>query len=519
MKKIFAILCGATMMFAACTPNEGEGVVTPVFPEETTAEVLAGASYTLTFDANVAWTVSLENDLYAQLSYNNGEGTVFDTEVSGAEGEGIVVKVVVNDLKNYDADVVIPVTITMGGETKTLATLTVKKIERPESIVQDEFFETVTFEKNGHPTWGGEFLSAPEKYHLNYADKWDIEGVGLVCNLENVSYKAYAYNENGNIVEASWVSVVTYGGEEKNGFKVVMDLTNPESEYSWNENDEQYEAYVNIVDGEENVLVSLYCTCTYNPNAASAAKVALVNPEMAAMADMVLEGSGNNYTLTLNSPMSLSDSMAPYCGFTIANARQAFFQNEGWGLLSLVQYDGYYHVQAMADPTAAEYREYPIQAYTYDWQTINITVVLAWVEEVVTPLDFYNPYYAPMMMTLTGSDEEGWTLAVNDYNALYAWYAEYVAFTVDGATSVAISGQDETFELVSYDMDDKTYYTISCKESYEEEWNPTTVVNKEFTLTATMADGTEKTVTVYLAFVDSFGEGGIGGMEPWKLKK
>ena len=387
MKKIFAILCGATMMFAACTPNEGDGVVTPVFPEETTAEVLAGASYTLTFDANVAWTVSLENDLYAQLSYNNGEGTVFDTEVSGAEGEGIVVKVVVNDLKNYDADVVIPVTITMGGETKTLATLTVKKIERPEAIVLNTDEPTVTLVKNDWPSWGGEFPTAPLKYHLNYTDKWDLEGYPMNYNLENANIKVYAYNGGNQIAEAStisstpWITVATFGD---NGFKVVMDLDNPTAEWSWW--DTQYEAYVNFEDGEGNLLASVFCTCTYNPNAVVAGEslVSFVDEETATAGYMSLTGSNDEYTLTYFQPMALDSTYSEYFGFKLEGAHQVNFDNEGEGLLAIQktdseEYGEYYYVVPMGDPTQFAVRNFSITVMKADWSMYTVHVVLDWV--------------------------------------------------------------------------------------------------------------------------------------------
>ena len=120
MKKILAILCGVTMMFAACTPGGGEEPTTPNFPEETTAEVLAGDHYDLKFAANMAWTVSLENDYYATLRYNYENGTEF----SGEAAEEVKMEVVIkSDIKNYDEDIVIPVSLTMDNQTNTLVTL------------------------------------------------------------------------------------------------------------------------------------------------------------------------------------------------------------------------------------------------------------------------------------------------------------------------------------------------------------------------------------------------------------
>ena len=523
MKKIFAILCGVTMMFAACTTPEGGEGVEPIFPQAVTAEVLAGDMYTLTFDANTAWTVSLENDYYAQLSYNNGEGTVFDTEVSGVAGEGIKVRVIVNEeIKNYDADVVIPVSITMGSTTQTLATLTVKQIERPAAIVINEIFETVTFAE-GHPSYS-EFHNAQKQYSLNYSDKWDLEGVSMTCNLEgDYAIKVHACNEGKQLVDVTsdyyggaepWVSVETFG--TGGGFKVVMDLSKESAEWSWW--DTQYEAYVNFEDAEGNILVSLFCSCTYKEGQSGneEVNVSFVNPDMAPQADMVLTGSGNEYTLTLYSPMSLSDSMAPYCGLVLKDARQAFFQNEGEGCLSLVQYEdaGYWHIQALSDPTQFTVRNYLIQVMTYSWETININVVLDWIVEPVYPLTFINNYYAGVLgMNLTG-EGVNWTLSIGDYNALYSIYADYALFSIDGVESVVLSGNDENIVLKEYTVDGGTYYHIEVTD--DESFDPTAVVNDEFTMTATLADGTVYNITVYLPFVKEFNNSGIGGQEPLK---
>lgn len=396
MKKILAILCGVTMMFAACTPSE-ESVI-PVFPEAQTAEVKAGDSYSLTFDANTAWTVSIENDLYAQLAYNDGSGFTFDTSVSGKSGEGIVVKVnVKEDLKNYDADIVIPVSITMGNETNTLATLTVKKIERPASIVLNETFESVTFEQNGHPSWGGEFSNAAEKYHLNYSSEYDLEGVSMSCNLENdYTIKVYAYNSGQSICENSfitepWVSVTTFG---TNGFKVLMDLSKESAEWSWW--DTQYESYVNFEDAEGNVLVSIFCTSTYKPGntggGAGEAKVSFVNPDMAAQVGMSLTGSDNAYTLTLNDYNALIPQYYSMCGINLADVYQFNYTNELEGILTVAPCEGgYYHVQftqAAMDAFSAGTltpmsipRTYQFDVITPNWEIYTVHVVLNWIQD------------------------------------------------------------------------------------------------------------------------------------------
>ncbi|MBO7220458.1 MAG: hypothetical protein J6V21_04645 [Alistipes sp.] len=332
MKKILAILCGATMLFAACTPGGEEGV-TPIFPESQSFELLAGDVQRLVFDANTTWTVSLENDYYAQLSYNNGEGTVFDTEVSGVAGEGITVRVIMNEvIKNYDADVVFPVYIKMGSTTQTLATITVKQIERPAAISLPYPDPDVTFEEGGHPSWSP-FKNAQHTYHMNYASQWVIEGIRLDCGLDtDYSIKTYAYTEGASdpveftTREDSWLTITNGLGENGNGFMVAMDLSKESAQWSWF--DPQYESYVNFEDAEGNVLVSIFCTSTYNPGQTGGATsgLALLNPGILNWVD----NGDNSYAVTFYDNTYLtSGGMRMYVAFTVPNYTMHYCYQEG----------------------------------------------------------------------------------------------------------------------------------------------------------------------------------------------
>ena len=101
---------------------------------------------------------------------------------------------------------------------------------------------------------------------MSYAGQEGLEGVSISCDLDReYSIKVYAYNQTESIADATtitepWVSVSEFGN---NGFKVLMDLTKQSAEWSWFESQSQYESYVNFEDGEGNVLVSIFCTCTY----------------------------------------------------------------------------------------------------------------------------------------------------------------------------------------------------------------------------------------------------------------
>ncbi len=126
MKKILAILCGATMMFAACTPDTGESLPYPTFPESSEYEITSGTGKYLKFAAEADWTLEVDYQ-YAYVKDNMGNML---SKVSGKAGEKNEVFVgAYSSIENYDADVVFHVLMKMNGYTQTLATFTIKKIE------------------------------------------------------------------------------------------------------------------------------------------------------------------------------------------------------------------------------------------------------------------------------------------------------------------------------------------------------------------------------------------------------
>ena len=493
MKKIFAILCGVTMMFAACTPSEGVPEVVPTFPEEQNYEILSGKGQNLVFSAEHDWTLSVDYD-FAYLK--DGEGNNVKS-FSGAAGEDIQVMVAVESaIENYDNDIVFHVNMEMEGHTSVLATLTIKKLEyavqeyeiesgasrrlqfrateawtvsmeendnawleydseknysfsgtatnelvtiwvktveniknydndivfsvnrkmgdaeaqewakftikkleRPASIVlNDTSFDTITFEEGGYPQYGPKANTDAPKYHLNYSDKWDLEGVSMSYNFDtDVAIKWYAYMEGGSDAvdfterTDSWVTVSKFG---TNNFKVVMDLTKESAEWSWW--DTQYESFVTFEDEFGNLLAAIFCTSTYKEGntggGAGEAKVSFVNPDMAGNVGMSLTGSGNAYTLTLNDYNALIPQYSSMCGINLADVHQFNYTNELEGILTVAPCEGgYYHVQftqAAMDAFSAGTltpmsipRTYQFDVITPNWEIYTVHVVLNWIQD------------------------------------------------------------------------------------------------------------------------------------------
>ena len=376
-----------------------------------TGNVESGMMKTLpTFWATEKWELTLSEGAREYVYFQIGDEK--NDIISGpADNNAVSVRVYAKEnIKNYDNDIVFSVYRKMGNaEAKEWAKLTIKKIERPAAITMEQTEDSVTFEKGGHPADGGEFPDAVEKFHMNYSDEYDLVGYPSFCNLEEeVSIKVYAYNENRNLVEAStlvensgstnvgeedeatqpkpWVYVSEFGEEFNNrGFRVLMDLNQTAAKWSWNSANKCYEAYVNFVDKNDKVLVSIYCTCTYTPGSISedtTVVVALNNPT--AVADkMVLTGSGSTYTLTLKDPNVLKPENAETCGFTIQDGGQVNFEDGGWAFLTVTSYQGFYHIGLIdqsIDPLAITVRNYAITALNTDRTKVyTINVVLDWV--------------------------------------------------------------------------------------------------------------------------------------------
>lgn len=125
MKKILAILCGVTMMFAACTPDQ---TPEPSFPETATATVAAGEVYELAFSANLDWTLSISEEAMAYFAFLEADG-VTTYSLQGVAGD-YVVKVKVADTQEFDVERVCDITLSMGNQSQIICTLTRSMTER-----------------------------------------------------------------------------------------------------------------------------------------------------------------------------------------------------------------------------------------------------------------------------------------------------------------------------------------------------------------------------------------------------
>lgn len=640
MKKFLAILCGVTMMFAACMPDSGEPLPRPTFPESSEYEILSGRAQKISFSAEADWTLEVD---YKYAYIKDNEGNML-SKVSGVAGEKNEVFVgAYSSIENYDADVVFHVLMKMNGYTETLATFTIKKIEytvqehdivsgnlrqlkfratqpwtvslsagaskyaylkwgdeendeisgaatgeevtlrvytheniknydedivfsvyrkmgsadaqewakftikkieKPASIVLGGDYETVTLRK--YTGWT-EFSNAGEVYNVNYADEWDpVDGAVLLNNVEGCEkISVYAYNEGGTLTNYTdrvvpqqsadgeevetepfwlnlWTTVLDDGTKK---FKLTMDLAHEAALWSWNENKKAYEAYVNFEDANGNVLTSVYYTCTYNPNAIgggdTTVAVTFVNESMAAAAEMTLTGSGSQYTLTLNTPTALDPSYASYCAIQVTNGGQAWMENQGEGILNVsLLGNGAYHIcpldMSSFNPYAITVRNYTLTVYTSDYsKSYTINVVLDWVADSasVAPVSLMTNVASQVGVSLEGSGSS-YTYTFLSSDAIYSAvdYGQYIGLKFNNATEVSINGNGVLSLLKN---EEGGYYVVAWDSAIDQStFNPLALEQTNYIITATLADGTTCNVTVVLDWLSGNGNSGIGGMLP-----
>lgn len=126
----FAVSCGDT--------PEGGDNTTVTFPEKVTAEVLPGDDYTITFTAPVRWEVKVPAESAAVFRIVDGANTALS--LRGSAGEQTVT-IRVSNLVDFSQSYSCVVTLTMNGETKDIAELTLGSAERKAQVYVAEYSE------------------------------------------------------------------------------------------------------------------------------------------------------------------------------------------------------------------------------------------------------------------------------------------------------------------------------------------------------------------------------------------
>ena len=129
--KSFAASAAVAMTLVSCGekpspvgPDEPQGQLKPVFPSlvEDNA-VVPGSTLTLSFDANMDWTVTVpsENLQWFWIEDNSFKVDKVSGKVAAGNKEKVTVEIGVSETEEFDTNRSCEVTLTMGGESKVIA--------------------------------------------------------------------------------------------------------------------------------------------------------------------------------------------------------------------------------------------------------------------------------------------------------------------------------------------------------------------------------------------------------------
>ena len=124
------LTAGLGLALASCSDSDTEPEAPaeiPVFPEAVEAAIVPGDSYTLTFETNMKWEASIPASASQAFYIEDGEHKVLTQSGEAGKAE---VTIGTYEIENFDETPSCEVTLTVGGESKVIATLTITKQER-----------------------------------------------------------------------------------------------------------------------------------------------------------------------------------------------------------------------------------------------------------------------------------------------------------------------------------------------------------------------------------------------------
>lgn len=212
-KNILLLVCSVlsfSMLFTACSSDDP---IIPEFPTATTVTLDANGSTTLSINPNLNWSVELSNKTDFYIKDGNSEVGI----LHGVAGSQQVV-VFARDIEDFDEDHTCEVTMTMQNETKTIATLTVKKVNRALAVYAAEVEDGA---------YVGE-VDENDNFIYTYASE-ATQKIAMVYSLETGYTSAVKVNANFDwIVETpEWLQPVE-GGDANTDVELVFEI-NPEN--------------------------------------------------------------------------------------------------------------------------------------------------------------------------------------------------------------------------------------------------------------------------------------------------
>lgn len=120
------LLAGVVALSASCSTDEDTPQPSPVFPEPAVLNIPAGETVCeVSFTPNLDWTVSIPTDAETAKWFKLRDGEITTTSITGkASTSPVTIKVETTTQESFDLAPVCEVSLTMGGETQVIATIT-----------------------------------------------------------------------------------------------------------------------------------------------------------------------------------------------------------------------------------------------------------------------------------------------------------------------------------------------------------------------------------------------------------
>lgn len=217
MKKNFLhwallLTAGLSLAMVSCDDTDNDDPAgTPVFPEAVEASILPGDTYKLTFDANLKWEASIPDAAF-QAFYIQ-DGTQKTTKQYGEAGTAEVV-IGAHEIETQDQAPSCEVTLTMGGQSKVIATLTISQEERTLTLRTSKMED-------------GDFAYATEEGGLSYEyDETPAQTIELAWPAGRSGYM-YPILVEANFAwrlaeKSEWLAEENYTGEAGQQVEILL---------------------------------------------------------------------------------------------------------------------------------------------------------------------------------------------------------------------------------------------------------------------------------------------------------
>lgn len=143
-----ALLAGACLIVSSCSDSDNTNKVpAPNFPEAVTPAVPAGGTYTIEIEPNQDWEVRIPTTADVSTWFWIQDGSQQTYRVRGNAGKAQIV-IGVSELEEFDQTRSCEVTMTMGGQSRVIATITRGTVDRTFSLYTCQLDENGDFAYN-----------------------------------------------------------------------------------------------------------------------------------------------------------------------------------------------------------------------------------------------------------------------------------------------------------------------------------------------------------------------------------